>query len=315
VQADALPPASPQSDEAVSGPVVSAETAGLGNRIKSWVSAMRLSSRPAVYWPVTPNMPARFDALFANDCSIEEIPDNARVYRSWRLVILPEDEACIPAGFATVGAGANPLVRGLGKAWWQLRGRPDDRYRYMVFPKTHSRRSTRRDARHLDLEYGRIPAPLRDVYVPLFASIRIQPSITDDIAAWAAEVGLDEHTVGVQIRTWRDDPRRHAKYHRTSFRRLLALMDQEPATTRFLGVSDDDEVLDFLASRFGESRLLRFPRETSRAQSWSTPRGIVEDLTDMLLLTKPPRLFASYLSTFSETAWWLGGARADVTVF
>ena len=26
-------------------------------------------------------------------------------------------------------------------------------------------------------------------------------------------------------------------------------------------------------------------------------------------------LFASYLSTFSETAWWLGGARAKVAVF
>jgi hypothetical protein len=42
---------------------------------------------------------------------------------------------------------------------------------------------------------------------------------------------------------------------------------------------------------------------------------MVEDLIDMLLLSRTDRLFASYLSTFSETAWWLGGARANVSVF
>ena len=47
----------------------------------------------------------------------------AAVYGSWRLAILPQDEPYLPAGFATVGAGAHPLVRGLGKAWWSLTGR------------------------------------------------------------------------------------------------------------------------------------------------------------------------------------------------
>jgi len=38
-------------------------------------------------------------------------------------------------------------------------------------------------------------------------------------------------------------------------------------------------------------------------------------LIDMLLLSRTKRLFASYLSTFSETAWWLGGTTAEVEVF
>jgi hypothetical protein len=42
---------------------------------------------------------------------------------------------------------------------------------------------------------------------------------------------------------------------------------------------------------------------------------MVEDLIDLLLLSRCEALFASYLSTFSETAWWLGGARAKVSVF
>jgi hypothetical protein len=312
-----VPDASRDSESAEASPsrIVSAETAGLGNRIKSWVSAMRWSADARVHWPVTPNMPARFDELFANGCAVDSIPDGARIYSSWRLAVLPEDEAHIPAGFATVGAGAHPLVRAAGKAWWTLRGRPDDRYLYMLFPKTHSRRSTRADARHLDFEYGRIPAALRGVYVPLFERVRMRSELAQMALGWALDVGIGDAEVGVQIRTWRDDPRRHAKYHRSSFKRLLRLLEREPASTRFVCVSDDDDVLERLAGRFGTARVLRYPRRTPRAKSWSTPEGVAEDLIDMLLLTRTRRLFASYLSTFSETAWWLGGARAEVTVF
>ncbi|MGV2387288.1 MAG UNVERIFIED_CONTAM: hypothetical protein LOD86_18775, partial [Thermobifida fusca] len=138
---------------------------------------------------MTPNMPARFSDLFANDCEVDAVPEAASVYSSWRLAVLPEDETHLPPGFATAGAGAHPLIRAIGKAWWKLRGCPDDRYRYMLFPKTHSSRTTRADARHIDLEYGRIPQPIRDAYVPLFARIAVRPEIVERLDAWAAEVG------------------------------------------------------------------------------------------------------------------------------
>jgi hypothetical protein len=295
--------------------VVSAETAGLGNRLKSWASAMRLSGDARVHWAVTPNMPARFSQLFANDCAVEAIPQDARVYSSWRLVVLPQDEAHLPVGFATVGAGAHPLIRAAGKAWWSLRGRPTDRYRYMVFPKTHSRRSTRADARHLDLEYGRIPQYFREVYVPLFRRIAVLPDIARSVEKFSADAGLDAATIGVQIRTWRDDPRRHRKYHRPASHRLLRLMDGVPPEQRFLVVSDDDAIVAWLAKRYGAARIMHYPRETPRAESWQSAAGVVEDLIDMLLLARTRRLFASYLSTFSEAAWWLGGASAEVSVF
>jgi len=293
--------------------VVSTETAGLGNRIKSWVSAMRLGERARVRWTVNGNMPAEFAALFANECEVDDVPAGAVEYRSWRLAVLPEDEAFLPAGFATVGAGAHPLFRGIGKAWWSLTGRRTDRYRYMVFPKQHSRRSARADARHIDLEYGRIPQHLRDVYVPLFRSIEAHPSIAARVADFGQ--GLDDDVIGVQIRTWRDDPRRYRKYHLPAARRLARLLDAAPERSRFLVVSDADEIIDELGVRYGPERVLHFPRTTPRRDSWHAAEGIREDLIDMLLLARVRRLFASYLSTFSEAAWWLGGATADVDVF
>lgn len=293
--------------------VVSTETGGLGNRIKSWVSSMRLAPDARVQWRVTPNMPARFEDLFANGCAVDAVPPGARVYGSWRLAILPQDEAHLPAGFATVGAGAHPVVRGLGKAWWSLTGERTDRYRFMVFPKQHSRRSTRADARHIDLEYERIPQYFRDLYGELFARIEVKPEIARAASEWAA-ANIADDVVGVQVRTWRDDPRRHRKYHVPSLRRLTRLLDAMPSA-RFFVVSDSDDIAPMLAARYGAERVLGYPRATPRADSWLTPHGIAEDLVDMLLLARTRRLCASYLSTFSEVAWWLGGTKARVSVF
>ena len=213
-----------------------------------------------------------------------------------------------------MGAGAHPLVRGLGKAWWTLTGQRTDRYRFMVFPKQHSRRSTRADARHIDLEYERIPQYFREVYGELFRRIVVRPEIAGAAAAWAA-ANLDDDVVGVQVRTWRDDARRHRKYHLPALRRLTRLLDEAGPGARFLVVSDSDDVAPMLGERYGTQRVLSYPRSTSRADSWLTPRGIMDDLIDMLLLARTQRLFASYLSTFSEVAWWLGGTTARVSVF
>jgi len=294
--------------------VVSTETGGLGNRLKSWVSSMRLGGDARVHWAQTTNMPAAFDDLFVNQCAVDAVPAGATVYGSWRLAVLPQDEPYLPAGFATVGAGAHPIVRGLGKAWWSLTGERTDRYRFMVFPKQHSHRSTRADARHIDLEYERIPQHFRDVYGELFRRIVVRPEIAAAAADWAA-ANLDADVVGVQVRTWRDDARRHRKYHLPALTRLTRLLDDAGAGARFLVVSDSDDVAPMLADRYGSRRVLCYPRTTSRADSWLAPRGITEDLIDMLLLARTRRLLASYLSTFSEVAWWLGGTTARVSVF
>jgi hypothetical protein len=294
--------------------IVSAETAGLGNRIKSWVSAMRLGPEVRVHWAVNDNMPASFAQLFAGAHCVESIPPDALVYKSWRLLVLPEDEPHLPAGFATVGAGAHPLVRGLGKVWWNLLGQPTDRYRYMIFPKSHSRRSTRADARHIDLEYERIPEYFRGVYGQLFRQIEIRSEIRQQVDEWA-NANLNDDVIGVQVRTWRDDPRRQRKYYRPAVKRLARLMSSAAPSDRFLVVSDSDEVVDAMRRQYGGHRVVDFPRQTARLHSWRSADGITEDLIDMLLLARTRRLFASYLSTFSEAAWWLGGAKAHVAVF
>lgn len=293
--------------------IVSAETGGLGNRIKSWVSATRMAGDAAVYWPVTANMPARFNDLFANDVAVQDIPDGAQVYASWRLAIFPDDEANIPRRFAVVGGGAHPILRSMAKRLWALQGRPNDRYKYMVFAKKHSKTSARRDGRNIDFEYSRIPQALRDTYRPLFDRIAVNDSIAKRVTQWWTEFGGDD-VVGVQIRTWRDDARRHRKYHLPAESRLDALLNSLQSRRIFI-VSDSDDSIDALKEKLGPDRVLSYARATRRIDSWQSSNGVQEDLIDMLLLSRTHSILASYMSTFSETAWWLGGAKADVEVF
>ncbi|MEQ9562346.1 MAG: hypothetical protein RLN69_07490, partial [Woeseiaceae bacterium] len=258
---------------------MSAEIGGLGNRIKSWVSVMRSEGEYRVHWPVNKYMPASFSHLFLNECDISEIPPDASVYKSWRLQVLPQDIEHLPAGFATVGAGPHPLVRAAGKAWWMATGRKSDRYEYMLFPKYHSKKITRPDARHIDLEYGRIPQYFRDLYVPLFQKVLIRQKILKSADEWAASrIGAD--IIGVQVRTWRDEPRRYRKYHRPAMKRLRHLMQQAGPAKRFLIVSDSDDIVPQLAAEFGDERILCFPRATSRNGAWQSVEGVTEDLID-----------------------------------
>jgi hypothetical protein len=96
---------------------------------------------------------------------------------------------------------------------------------------------------------------------------------------------------------------------------LVRLLDAADPQSSFFVVSDSDDAVSQLQERYGRERVLHFPRSTARLDSWCSVEGVREDLIDMLLLARSSCLFVTYFSTFGETAWWLGGARAAVAVF
>jgi hypothetical protein len=85
------------------------------------------------------------------------------------------------------------------------------------------------------------------------------------------------------------------------------------ADTDFFVTADNDAILQRLSARF-PNRCHVYTRETSRETSRMHPRGLQEDLIELLLLARSPLIIGSYLSTFTEVAWWLGDARARVVV-
>jgi hypothetical protein len=58
---------------------------------------------------------------------------------------------------------------------------------------------------------------------------------------------------------------------------------------------------------------MHYPKRTA-VNDRTSREGMQDILIDLLLLSRNKHLVASYLSTFPELAWWLGGCQATVSI-
>jgi hypothetical protein len=82
------------------------------------------------------------------------------------------------------------------------------------------------------------------------------------------------------------------------------------ARTRFFLATDDAAVRAKVAARY-PNRVLYLEQPVLNRNH---PQSIEGALADLLLLARCPRLIGTYLSTFTEVAWWLSGCQAAVTI-
>ena len=264
--------------------IISASRLGLCNRLKSVVSCMRLGRRTGeevrIYWePLAGSLNCRFSDLFSNDLEISPpFPPASKPINSWRLAVFPEDD--IPAGFdREQPACPVPFLEEGG------------------------------DGRYIDFAYQRIPRELQSVYSELFAELQVTPEIAGRVEEFAQR--FKEDTVSVQIRAWIDDSmRQRALFEINNFTRE---MNRFPVDTGFFLSTDSDRVENYLLDRY-PGRVMVYERSTNRRDSRFVEAGVRDDLVDLLLLAKNKQLIGTYISTFSEVAWWLGGCRADVVI-
>jgi hypothetical protein len=269
--------------------IISVNGAGLGNRIKSIVSCMRLDKDTRVHWKKAPGiLNCNFSDLFENNIEIQPpYPFGATTYHSWRLAVLPDDK--ILENFARITSGNNLIGR----------------------PFSH----TDPHGRNIDLEYGRIPLSIREKYISVFKELIINSKIKKWVDECAAQ--FDEETVSVHIRSWEDQlPDEQSilrQKHFFTIRKYISRMDALSKKTRFFVSSDSTKVVDSLKSKYGE-RIIVYKRHAPLETSRSTRIGAQDDLAEMLLLSRNSILLGTYMSTFTEVAWWLGGAQAQVTI-
>lgn len=160
----------------------------------------------------------------------------------------------------------------------------------------------RRDhGRTIDFEYHRIPQQVIDHVLARF--MILQPSAL--IAEQVLEIkgSLPARTVGVHIRSWVDAPERAYKFSLKNYFRIMDSLKDET----FFVASDSEDILLKMESRYPR-------RIVTPAILGIKGNGPQRALTEMYILGSTNRLLASYGSTFSEVAWWLGGAQAEVDV-
>lgn len=152
----------------------------------------------------------------------------------------------------------------------------------------------------IDLEYNRIPHNVREAYGRFFAAL--QPSKA--VAERMAQIPKEASFVGVHIRLnqeWKEWNRSNG----SGVNQFIRRMKKYPKDTIFFLASCDAEVAEKIKKAF-PGRILELPEKDYL--------GDVDAIADLYLLSKSKKLIATFGSSFSEVAWWLGGANMPVDV-
>ena len=151
----------------------------------------------------------------------------------------------------------------------------------------------------IDFEYTRTPKPILDEYSKLFPELKISDLITDKVSAYK-EANFDGSMVGVHMRTWYDCKWRKDTLY--SFETTVELMSEHKGSKFFIA-TDDVSVLKPLRDIFGEAKIVNYE-----------PEPHCGFLVEMLLLSECDHIIGSLLSTYTELAWWLGGAKSSIKI-
>jgi len=244
--------------------LITTATSGLCNRLKGWVSAMRIDESVRVIWPVNDSCKMPFSVLFANDCEIPVILPGSRVLRDeWRLMVWSCDP--VPVGFST--------------------------------HKTFGSCTGHRD---IDFEYDRIPESVRTTYIRLLARIRIQPLLQKIVDEYAVR-HFNGPIVGVHVRSWVDAHDRKQLGIAETFHKAMQVERTRQPGTRFFVASDSVDIKRTLDTTF---------------DGLPTPEGTAAQspLVELLLLSRCTKLLGTYISTFTEMAWWFSACTMPVVI-
>jgi len=169
----------------------------------------------------------------------------------------------------------------------------------------------------IDFMYHKLPQAKIDEILECFADIYPKEDIID--AAWAfRNKYIDSfnrcEVIGVHIRKGDfkglQDGRYYVSQESDFIERMKNLLEVNP-NYKFLLCTEDEETEEKFRSIFGSNAIIYFPK---RFRGRTCPNAIKEAFVDILLLSECPIIIGTFLSTFTEIAWWIGGCKAKVVI-
>ena len=170
--------------------------------------------------------------------------------------------------------------------------------------------------KEFDFKYNNLTQKEKDEFSPYFKFIKPKREIED--TAWAFMNKYKEsfdkgEVIGVHIRkgdfSGLYDGRQHISTEDKFISKIYDLLILNE-NYKFLICTEDEETENTFRDIFGNA-IINFPK---RYRGRNTPNSIKEAFVDMLLLSKCNIILGTFLSTFTEVAWWLGGCKAQVVI-
>lgn len=273
--------------------IVSVTHNGMGNRIKSLLSVMRMTEDYRVYWPKNRFGYSSFSDLFKNDIEVKKVPFFKNIFIGQKTIYLAL-ETRLNAYF---------LVK------------EQDNIDYDFAPEYYDQKGGFKqinNGRSIDWQYERIPKEIKESYLSQIKKLIPSDYIQNQVDSFYSK-SFDKNTVSVQLRTWKDETRRQEMFNKDEY---FEYLDKLKGNNFFLS-SDDQEIIDEIIARY-PGRAFYYPKRTSSYEPGSVDSKsadfMQDNLIDMLLLSKSPLIIGSHLSSFVECAWWFGHCKSRVVV-
>ena len=248
---------------------------GLGNRIKPFISALRFTE--TVYSTCN-----TFNLIFRRRIPVvKAVPKGYVQFSGWRFTLKPSDK--ISDNFSTVAIPVLPNMT------------PEE-IAYIT------------EKRAIDLEYFRIPETTRKEIAVIFTSLQFSDLVESGVAAFTK--GWCDDVIAVHVRSWVDEPVRKKALHNIDL--FFKEIDRRDSGLRIYIATDCPSVTSSFIERYG-SRVLTYPN-TFNFSDCEVECALIHDFCEMVCLSRGTMLIGSYLSTFTECAWWFGGCKQHVVI-
>ncbi len=254
---------------------------GISNRLKSLISASLLGDAYKVYWPPELFCGLRYADIFCDiSREVDHIQEDSLILNTWRFELPMELRNLLPTGFSDCSTG----------------------YKGIDFPGDNQ-------ARTIDFEYLKIPQPILSILKKKFAQLHFSEEIWARVNAQLLK--MPDQYVGVHARTWINEPDRIQKWFNFDdfVKTCSRFQDKELFVT-----SDDPGFIEKLSRSLNKKLIIMNRSEQRVPKPWqqNSREEMLDDVVELLVLSRASQLVLTAMSTYSEVAWFFGGCTEDV---
>lgn len=158
----------------------------------------------------------------------------------------------------------------------------------------------------IDLKFQQIQPSAINIFLPFFNRLIPTNDIFDKVEYFSEN--FTESTASMAIRTWTDAPSRQSLF---DVKKVFQIFENN-SSQRFFLTCDSQQTIDLLKNKYA-NQIMTYEGQVEQGVR-NSQKGIQEALINLLLVSKNNKIYASDHSTFSEVAWWLGGAHTKVAI-
>lgn len=275
--------------------IVCVNRAGIGNRLRGLVSAMRLckklNRKLLLYWENNKYLGCDFNDLFENkfnevDEEFIKLISNQPYSKTYRDVLESDFDDHEYIILDT----------------WKFVFLPGEIKN--DFNKTYASK----EGANIDFEFERIPMKLRLDILEELIELRVTKDVLDKVKSFEDKNKLEEYN-GMHVRRGDNKFTTDGREKVSSDEKFTKIILDNPDEKFF--VSSDSVLSSISLKTMFPERVIYYPEEDKKR---STKESIQEALASIILLSKTKHLYGSFLSTFTEMVWWFSGCKTKVDV-